>query len=89
MVSQAKRPDRDALTTIYYHILSCVLKNLTDIILIQMVIKKSSLPTLPHPLPTLPHPLPTLPCPPYYPFFLEPNLWMMYFGAFGFSPSFS
>jgi hypothetical protein len=89
MVSQAKRPDRDALTTIYYHILSCVLKNLTDIILIQMVIKICSLPTLPHPLPTLPHPLPTLPCPPYYPFFLVPNLWMMYLGDFGFSPSFS
>ena len=82
MVSQAKRPERDALTTIYYHILSCVLKNLTDIILIQMVIKKSS-------LPTLLHPLPTLPCPPCYPIFFEPNLWMMYFGAFGFSPSFS
>jgi hypothetical protein len=82
MVSRAKRPDRDALTTIYYHILSCVLKNLADIILIQMVIKICS-------LPTLLHPLPTLPCPSYYPFFLEPNLWMMYLGAFGFSPSFS
>ena len=40
MVSPAKRPESEALTTIYYYILSCVLKNLTDIILIQMVIKK-------------------------------------------------
>jgi hypothetical protein len=89
MVPQAKRPDRDALTPIYYHILSCVLKNLKDIILIQMVIKKSSLPTLLHPLPTLPHPLPTLPCPPTFHLISAPDRLMMYLGIFELSPTFS
>jgi hypothetical protein len=33
MVPQAKRPARDALTTLYYHIISCDLKNFPDPIL--------------------------------------------------------
>jgi len=60
MVSQAKRPERDALTSIYYHIISCVLKISPEIILIQMVTNFWLLPTLLSSLPTLLHHLPTL-----------------------------
>jgi hypothetical protein len=89
MVSQAKRPERDALTSIYYHIISCVLKISLEIILIQMVTKFWLLPTLLHPLPTLPHPLPTLLHPPAFHFISAPDRLMMYLGIFESSPIFS
>jgi hypothetical protein len=82
MVFQAKRPERDALTSIYYHIISCVLKNSPEIILIQMVTNFWLLPTLLHLLPTLLHP-------PAFHLISAPDRLMMYLGIFESSPAFS
>ena len=82
MVFQAKRPERDALTPIYYHIISCVLKISPEIILIQVVTKFSLLPTLLSFLPTLLHP-------PAFHLISVPERLMIYLGIFESSPTFS
>jgi hypothetical protein len=89
MVPQAKRLERDALTSIYYHIISCVLKISPEIILIQMVTKFWLLPTLLSFLPTLLHLLPTLLHPPAFHLISAPDRLMMYLGIFESSPAFS